>query len=105
VNPSIAALLDGNRESESERSVVDRMDRADRIDIDRESGSTREPDGATGKAGEWFPVKGEGIIGAGADRGSRGADRRGESLDCCLPGSDRGTGRGEALWTGWTGWT
>ena len=51
------------------------MDRVDRIDIDRECGPTREPDGATGKAGEWFPVKGKGIIWTGRDHGSWRADR------------------------------
>jgi len=51
------------------------VDRVDRIDIDRECGPTREPDGATGKAGEWFPVKGKGIIWTGRDHGSWRADR------------------------------
>ena len=57
----------GNRTG---RSVVDGMDRVDMIDIDQECGSTREPDGATGKAGERFGGKGEDSIETGRDRGS-----------------------------------
>ena len=49
---------------------MDGMDRVDMIDIDQECGSTREPDGATGKAGERFRGKGEDSIKTGRDRGS-----------------------------------
>ncbi|HPO08472.1 MAG TPA: hypothetical protein PLZ55_07370 [bacterium] len=68
----------------------------DMIDIDRECGSTREPDGARGE--QW---KGRengsggrvgGIIGTGRDRGSwKAGDRRGVPSIAALLGGDRET--------------